>query len=281
MGRLDSNINVLNTGLGFFEIHAVINEKQLEFYDKNNNLLHTEELNKLENISIDFNDKFNNSISYSYSVGGENSCDRHVFIYNRDEDNNYKIEFYSKDDKSKSIEIRLNNRKEEFINKRFDIGKDFIDVEINSIHGHRGNNVDSIERRLWYTTPTHYPYPLLFMTEATWLNGGNFLTGNDKGIEVSKSNFYETIITPLTDKRFEELSTLIACHPRNKELIEFVINKIGNDLPILKDFIVNNFSIYSHIMDKKYEKNTLVDLLVDSTINDKCDIKKENELVLK
>ena len=54
-------------------------------------------------------------------------------------------------------------------------------------------------------------------------------------------------MTGLTQDQFYNLSTLIACHPRNRELIIYTLNELDKQLPGVKKYVSDNLFINSPV----------------------------------
>ena len=60
-----------------------------------------------------------------------------------------------------------------------------------------------------------------------------------------------------------------------KETIEYILDELDKQLPGIKSFTINNFSIYSDVMNGEYESDPVLDEMINNTIQNECNIKKK------
>lgn len=90
------------------------------------------------------------------------------------------------------------------------------------------------------------------------------------------------VMTGLTKDQFYNLSTLIACHPRNRELIIYTLNELDKQLPGIKKYVSDNFWLYNVLSDENsYKSNPIVEAIIQSTIHEKCNINNSSKSKVK
>lgn len=292
--ELNEYISIINLGLGFFGIHAVINNdnvNQLDFYDKDNALLYSRQFDDSCGIrvldfgvrlSTEFFDKYENRITYFLD---ESRDFRHGFILisPKSEKYGYKVELTYDIISAvlKRVEVRTESANDDYIIKNFLIDDYDLRAELNNQFGQFGNYVDGERREIWYRTPDCNRYnPSFFMIEDYLSNrkyNYHHIVGGLNGFSIDKNN----LTGPLSYIQFDNISINIARHPRNKETIEFVIDELNNSLPGIKELIINNFPIYNDIMNGEYVSELIIDDMINKTIQEKCDIKKKSKKYVK
>lgn len=288
--ELKRYINTINLGFSFYGYHAVINEEnvnQLDFYDKDDNLVYSRQFEDTCGILVsDFNtrlrtefvDKLGNEINYF--LDNIDNC-RHGFLLSSPENEKYgyRIELtYSKDNSIlEGIEIKTVNANDEYIIKELIIDNGNLRVELNNQFGPYGNYDDGEERYLWYTNSKSIVYPTFFMEECVWPNLDdkyNQISGDLNGLLLDENH----TTGPLTYSQFDEIALNITRHPRNKETIEYTLNNLEEKLPGIKELIINSFPIYNYVMNGEYQPDPEIDEMINKTIIKKCNIKEKQRI---
>lgn len=274
---------IINTGLGFFGVHAVINaenENQLDFYDNNNNLLLSRKFEDTSGIigmegilnqrlRSEFEDALGNEINYL--VDGN----RHLFILSNNAKNyGYRVEITLDESlKPHMIEVRSEAANEDYIIKSLLIDKTDLKVELDNQFGPYGNYEDGTKRKLWYTNTMENGEKHLSMIEDEWYSKGHHLYGDSSGIKVDGI----TMASRLTTREFYYLATEIAAHPRNKELILFTLEELNRQLPGIKEFVINNFPLFNFIINFEYQPEEIVESIIEATIHEKCNLTNNSQ----
>ena len=118
------------------------------------------------------------------------------------------------------------------------------------------------------------------MCETDPINGPHNLTVGSFGIGCN-SMFY---VSNSKSKKFKSIRPLfvaknIITHPRNKNLIGYVIKELNNEFLGIKEFIENNFALYNSIMNTEYSGNEFITLLIESNINNNLDISQKKKVL--
>lgn len=284
--ELNEYYKIINTGLGFFGIHAIINTdsvNQLDFYDNKDNFLFsrkfadTDGIVGLEGILnqrlfCEFKDRFENKITYL--VDGK----RHIFLLSSPEDKKYGYRIEITRDNNKEhysrILICTTDANSNYVIKKIEVSDESLKIELNNQFGPYGNYVDGEKRFIWYKP---LPNPLLYMIEDEWHTKGHFLQGHCSKIELDG----KILIGRLTCEQFYMLSTNIVLHPRNKELVLYTVDEIEKQMPGIKEFIYNNSVLYNYIINTEYQSDFITDKIVQATIHEKCNLKKSGEPIIK
>ena len=285
--ELKKYISTINIGLSFYGIHAKINnnsENQLDFYDIKNNLIYSRQFEDTCGILVsdfdirlntEFVDNYGNTIKYFLD---DSHNYRHCFILSSPEKKyGYRIELtYNKNNTVlENIEVRTTNANDDYVFKRLNIDEGNLYAELNNQFGPYGNYIDGEKRKIWYISPKNIVnYPNFFMTESVLPNSTeNYhqISGGLNGLSLDKT--YTT--GPLTCQQFNSASLNITRHPRNKETIEYILDELDKQLPGIKTFTINNFSIYSDVMNGEYESDPVLDEMINNTIQNECNIKKK------
>lgn len=293
--ELKRYINTIDLGFSLLGYHVVINKdnvNQLDFYDKDNNLVYSKKFKDTcgilvldfgKRLSTNFINKFGDEIYYF--LDNQNDCNhRHVFISSSIENGKnaiHRIELtYNKDNSIlENIEVTTINKNDEYITKRLKLDEGNLNIELNNQSGFYGNHIDGEKRELWYTNSKSTVYPAFFMVECIWPNlneNHHLIIGKLNGFSFNKNN----ITGPLTYSQFDQTALNITRHPRNKETIEYTLNELEKTLSGIKELIINNFPIYNYIMDGEYQPDPEIDEMINKAIINKCNI-KEKQLIKK
>lgn len=281
MQELKQSIEIIKTGFNFLKINADLNKEhvnQLDFFDNENKLIFSKKFEDTDGIiGIDailnqrFRTKFMDCIGneITYLCDG----DKHIFLLSSKENNcGYRVEITQTiNQKPSRIMIAIVDANSNYIIKKFEIDNCDLQVELNNHFGPHGNYEDGEKRYLWYRNPklSKDQSNLLYMVEDEWYEKGHNLSSNGSKITIDG----KTIISGLTNEQFYVLSTLIACHPRNRELIIYTMNEIDKQLPGIKQYVSDNFMLYSVLSNENsYESNPIVESIIQSTIHEKCNI---------
>ena len=178
--ELKRYIDIFNLGFGFFGYHVVINKdnvNQLDFYDKNNNLVYSRKFEDIcgirvldfgTRLSTNFIDNYDNEIRYFFDSNNY----RHIFMLAAPNDKKYgyKIELEHNADSTDltKITIGVTNGNDEYVKKELRISEGEIKVTLNNQSGPYGNHIDGASRMIWYTNSKCNVYPLFFMTESIY-----------------------------------------------------------------------------------------------------------------
>lgn len=281
--ELNEYNEIINTGLGFFGVHAFISDKtenQLDFYDDNNDLLFTKKFEDTDGIvgwdaifnqrlSCEFTDKFQHKINYL--VDGN----RHIFLLSSTGDKHYgyRVEITKDNDKNNysHILVSTQDKNADYVIKRIEISDKDLKVELNNQFGPYGNYEDGEKRYLWYKTSGDF----LSMVEDEWHDKGHYLYGDGSSVKIDNKK----IISGLTKQQFLMLSTSIVQHPRNKELVLYAVEELEKQLPGIKEFICNNFPLYNFIVESEYEQDFITESIIKATIHEKCNLKNQGKSI--
>ena len=275
--------SIINIGLGFYGIHAIItteNENKIDFYDQDNNLLHSRIFEDTDGIigieamldqrlKCEFKDTFGNTIMYLVDDK------RHIFLLSAPEGQKYgyRVEItMGNDNNYERICIKTTNANDDYVIKNINIDSGDLHVELDNQFGPYGNYVDGERRHFWYKDTKISGTCLLFMTEDEWRLKGHHLIGDADGIKIDNKE----VVSGLTNEQFYLLSTQIARHPRNKEMIVYALEEIDKQLPGIKDFVSNHFPLYNFIVNYEDQPNIIVDAIIQATIHPKCNLKNYN-----
>ena len=277
---LESRIDKLNIGLNLMGVYAKINENnknQLDFYETEGIYIGS----KLYGYSSvyegsDFgkypNGKFiSYNQVYSFDVFKSNDYnDRYLFrtYSNNGLGKGYTIEmFFNIFDTLKEMSISSYRSEDEFIIKEFTIGDGEIKAKVENAFGPSGNYEDGEEREIWYASKA----PLLFMTEAVWPKyRDTFNQIQSASIEKGVISSNNIILRDIPDDKLREIMINITRHPRNKELINYVLNEYEKMIPGLRKFVADNFQMYDNVINQEYVSNPITDAMINETIMERC-----------
>jgi len=290
--ELNQYIEIIKTGFKFLGIKVNLskeNKNQLDFYDNENKFIFSKKFADTDGIigidgilkqrlTTEFIDSFGNEITYLYDENGN----RHIFLlYSPKNDYDYRIEITSSiDQKPSRIMIATTDANSNYIIKKMEIDNCDLQVELNNQFGPYGNYEDGEKRYLWYRNSklSEGKIPLLCMLESEWFEKGHRLSSYGSEIIIDD----EKIISGLTHEQFDVLSTLIACHPRNRELLLYTMNELDKQLPGVKQYISDNFILYNILTNENsYEKNPIVESIIQSMIHEKCNINNNSTRKIK
>ena len=279
--ELKQYIEIIKTGFKFLGINVNLNKEkinQLDFFDNENKLIFSKKFEDTDGIlgidgilnqrlRTEFMDCFGNEITYF--CGG----DRHIFLLSsKANDCGYKVEITQPINQEPSrIMISTFDVNSNYIIKTFEIDNCDLQVELNNQFGPYGNYEDGEKRYLWYRNSklSKGQNNLLYMIEDEWYEKGHQLISD--GYEITIDG--KKIVSGLTHKQFYVLSTLIACHPRNRELIIYTMDEIDKQLPGVKQYVSDNFILYNVLSNENsYEPIPIVESIIQSTIHEKCNI---------
>lgn len=279
--ELNQYIAIIKTGFKFLEINVNLNKEnvnQLDFFDNENKLIFSKKFEETDGIlGIDGILKQRLRTEFINFLGNEITylCDngKHIFsLYSKEDNYSYRIEITQAINQNPSrIMISTSDANSNYIIKKFEISNSDLKVELNNQLGPYGNYEDGEKRYLWYKSPilTKERNNLLSMIEDEWYKKGHHLSSDGSEITIDGKK----IVSGLTHEQFYVLSTLIACHPRNRELIIYTIDELNKQLPGVKQYISDNFMLYNVLSNGSlYEPNPTVELIIQSTIHEKCNI---------
>ncbi len=272
----------IKTGFHFLGIKVILNEKnlnQLDFFNFENELIYSKKFEDTEILidqsTLEFIDCFKNKFTYYCNK------DTNTFSYSSKANNYYyRVDITQQPrEKVSEIAVEITDANSNYIIKRFKISDDTLEVELNNQSGPYGNYDDGIERSLHYKSGQLSKNDLfLFMTEDEWYEKGHRLFVSSGKVMLDGKEQ----VSKLSVRECRKVSTLIASHPRNRELILYTINELDKRLSGIKKYISDNFSLYSKLTNEDtYESNILVDTLVESTIHEKCNINNKSMCKIK
>ena len=281
--RLSQHLRTIKTGFYFLGFNVILNEKnvnQLDFFDFENKLVYSKKfedttiLNAIMNqeLRLEFTDCFKNKFTYYCDK------DRNVFLCSS-KVNNY---FYGVDiiqhprEKASEIIVQVTDANSDYIIKRLQISDKELHVELNNHFGPYGNYYDGIERSLDYHSGRLSKSDLfLFMMEDEWYEKGHRLYISDGKVKIDGKEQ----VSKLSIRECHILSTLIASHPRNRELILYTMNELDKQMPGVKEYISYNFDLYDELTSEEtYEPNITVDTLVELATHEKCNINNNKHM---
>lgn len=278
---LRNKIDNINTGLNLMGVYAEINsnnKNQLDFYYMNGSYISS----KIMGYTRDFVKEGYGKEPYAeiMDYGREYSFD----IFNFDSFNDrylFRKHSYNKSGIGYSIELYFNNvfntlkkmyissyhSEDDCIIKEFEISDIFIRANVENAFGPSGNYEDGEEREIWFNSDS----PKLFMTEAVWPKQGKnhrqISSGSlDEGVILSYHHYYGDI--PALEMK--SLMLNITRHPRNKELINYVLNEYEKMIPGIKKFASDNFKMYGNVLNEEYVSDEITDNLINDTIMERC-----------
>ena len=246
------SINIVLNLLGF---SALINDEDkttLNIYDKFGNFHE----NVPTHFFIEFKFKDKNKDVLEYTI----DRNKHTVIYG---DTTIELMQHPIGRNCTSIRI-IKYYEDDNTTKKFFISSDSITVSLDS---------DIFSRYVSYTNRLeNYS---LFMQEKDPINGNHDLVVGTFGINSNSGILKQKNYTKL----LKSIKPLVAAksiitHPRNKELIEYIINVFDKDFPGIKDFVENKFVFYNSIMMEDYIDHKLITPLIEETINHNCDIEQ-------
>ena len=277
---LRNKIDNINTGLNLMGVYAEINsnnKNQLDFYTLDGSYISS----KIMGYTRDYVSEglgnypyaefihFDHVYSFdTFKVDG--FIDRYLFRTHSTlgSGKGYTIEmFFNKFDSLRQMELSSYHSEDDCIIKEFLIKDCSIRAQVENAFGPLGNYEDGEERDIWYDAED----PLLFMTEAVWpkhgekyrqISSGSFENGSIS----SKNHSFDNI----PDDRMRELMLNITRHPRNKELINYVLNEYEKMIPGIRDFVGSHFPMYSSVIDHEYVSNEITDTMINDTIMERC-----------
>ena len=288
---LSQYIEIIKTGFKFFGINVSLSKEklnQLDFFNNENKLIFSKKFEDIDSIISKFdrmlNQKFRTEFSDSLGNKFTYLCDNdtHIFIlYSELNNYSYCVEITQPlNQKPSRIRISTTDANSNYIIKEFEISDCDLIAELNNQFGVYGNYEDGEKRYLWYRNPklSKRKDNLLCMIEDEWYQKGHYL--NSDGYEITING--KKVMTGLTQDQFYNLSTLIACHPRNRELIIYTLNELDKQLPGVKKYVSDNFGLYNILSDENsYKSNPIVEAIIQSTIHEKCNINNSSKSKVK
>ena len=288
---LSQYIEIIKTGFKFFGINVSLSKEkvnQLDFFNNENKLIFSKKFEDIDGIISKFdrmlNQKFRTEFSDSLGNKFTYLCDNdtHIFIlYSELNNYSYCVEITQPlNQKPSRIRISTTDANSNYIIKEFEISDCDLIAELNNQFGVYGNYEDGEKRYLWYRNPklSKRKDNLLCMIEDEWYQKGHYL--NSDGYEITIDG--KKVMTGLTQDQFYNLSTLIACHPRNRELIIYTLNELDKQLPGVKKYVSDNFGLYNILSDENsYKSNPIVEAIIQSTIHEKCNINNSSKSKVK
>ncbi len=277
---LSRRIDNINTGLNLMGVYAEINsnnQNQLDFYTLDGHYIASKIIGYTRDYVSEGFGKYpdakfiNYDRVYSFDVFNiDDYSDRYLFRTHSNSESGigYTLEmFFNSFDTLRDMNISSYHAKDDCIIKEFDIGNHSIRAKIDNAFGPSGNYVDGEEREIWFDSKK----PLLFMTEAVWPKQGEMHREIGSGSlakgAISSNNH---LFSHIPDEQMRELMLNITRHPRNKELINYVLNEYEKMIPGITKFIDENFHMYGDIINQEYVSNERTDVMIDNTIMERC-----------
>lgn len=253
---LEEKLEILNIGLSFFGVRAIINsdnKNQVDFYERDE-ILTSKKFHELDNLKMQ--NKFGYNIRYNY-IKHSSIEEEHQFClsFDKDQKNLYywfsiiKNSFIS--DKYTGINIKTTikeKQEDDFVIRKLNIGFNSFSVvetiyypDFNKQKFQNDSNEISID--------FNYNEPTLCIKDCS---SNLYLLINDFRLLINNDVFsYDTILyTP------KDLSLEVLKHPRIKEIINSIVKEIDNQLPGVEEFIYNNFLQYKYIRNSECQKDT-------------------------
>lgn len=292
--ELAKYIDTIQFGLSFFGIMAQINEEnknQIDFYDENNNLLHSKIINAPKNktelieglLKAQFSAKFRTNLGeFSWKSEpineGENS-ENYYFNLNCG-DYSKSIVICRRDGKISSIEAQING-KEDFNIKKLSVSNingEMINFELDDVFGSKGNHEEGKVRKLYYNKSKYNNDIYACISEAYAHEKNTSLESShtswdgeekDRIITWNNNDRKEFIVPSI---KMLDYITKILSHPRSKEIITYLEGEIEKEFPGMIDFINSNFNAYNKIKGLTYETDPEFEELHNSVILPECDL---------
>ena len=150
--------------------------------------------------------------------------------------------------------------------KKFDIDNFRCHVELNNQFGSYGNIDTGVEKTLIYDSRLlQRDYDLLLSIYESCGSSELYSVCNS-GYDI-KIN-WEQRISGLTSKQFYELINMIVRHPKNREFILFTIDELDKQLPGIKQYVSENFTLFNSLTDSDlYKPNSIVDSIFNAIDN--------------
>ncbi len=289
---ISQKIDKINYGLYFLGVYAKINsnnKNQLDFYKLNGRYIGSKLMGHTKECAMQdlgkypyatFIEEYSRQI-YSFDVRNAGRCEGYSFstnsLYESGKGFRLEMNYDLSTNCLDNIEIKSYHPEDDFISKEFEIGKDEIRAEVDNIHGGAGDFDNGIAREIWYRGSNASLGNLIAMSERSSGYGRDY-NAIHSGVCERKidSENYSTGIIPKFE--LDRISLNIARHPRNKELISYVLGEYEKMIPGITGFIINNFSIYTQIMNRDYVRDELTDNMIKETINKKCNIESVQDV---
>lgn len=278
---LRNKIDNINTGLNLMGVYAEINsnnKNQLDFYYMNGSYIsskimgYTRDFVKEGYGYYPYAEIMDDGSKYSFDIFNIDFFnDRYLFrTLSRNKSGiGYSIDLYFNNmfNTLTKMNISSSHSKDDCIIKEFEISDKSIGANVENAFGPSGNYEDGEEREIWFDSES----PILFMTEAVWpkyaKNHRQIISGPlDEG--VISSNHYS--YSDISDSKMKSLMLNITRHPRNKELINYVLNEYEKMIPGIKKFASDNFEMFSKVLNEDYASNEITDTLINDTIMERC-----------
>lgn len=276
--ELNQCINLIKTGFKFLGINVILsteNVNQLDFYDSENSHIFSKKFEddaglikidgkfiQVPRLQLEFIDRLGTEYTY---VHCEN---KHAFyVTSADGKVYYNIDiFHSINQKPSSVAIYTEVANADYIIKKFDIDNFGCRVELNNQFGPYGNIDTGVEKVLRYNSRLlQRDFDLLLDVSEAYGNSELYSVCNS-GYDI-KIN-WEQRISGLTSKQFYELINMIARHPKNREFILFTIDELDKQLPGIKQYVSENFTLFNSLTDSDlYKPNSIVDSIFNAIDN--------------
>lgn len=282
--ELNQYIDIIKKGFGLLEIDVILSKEninQLDFYNNKQHIFSKKFKDTDGIIGIDgiLNQRLRTEFVDSYGKEYTYVCDgnRHIFLLSSKESKcGYRVEITQRsNEKPEKITVSATDANSNYIIKKIEIDSSDLQVELNNQFGPYGNYEDGIKRYVWYRNSNlaNGMGNFIYMIEDEWYEKGHYLRCDSSTIRLDKKEF----AINLSDEQFYALSTQIVCHPRNKELLLFTVDELDKQLPGVKQYILDNFQLYSLLTNNSYVSNPIVDSIIDMTIHEKCNINNSNK----
>lgn len=290
-----SEINAMETGFYLLGIDVRLVNNELCFFESGNSEQIGDVLYDAKDSSLSFN-VYDGKMTYYNFQDGEKVGHNFIFELNSEaERDNFDyllhLSYNKRDSKLTEFSMMMKNFPSSYLLKRINIGDDLVIAEVQNYYDDFCLYNRRVSRALYYhgtgeivgDNPNFYP--LVEMEEfdgPTGIEHGNILYLNSSVAEVTRDYKDITIPLCLCDEQIEQLLKGIIHHPRNRELVNYVVRELSRQLPRIEGFLWNNFKLYRSIVTADHYldsmTSTFVDFLVASATNRACGIAKIGEV---
>ena len=289
-GVLKNELNRINLGLQCLGLYAKINpehENQLDFYNNSHSYICSKIYgNDCSYICKDFQNVSETSIhdnsngvdqTYSFIYDSYFACNIYSFVASSESNlgKNYEIKMFYDKQTNEIIKMSLYscNLNDEYIKKSFVVGVDEIFAGIDNIDLNDKNH-NTISRKIHYRGKVGNKFKILNMCERESTKDEDW--SSIYGDEEIYSDNYST--GTITKEEFDKKILNITRHPRNKELINYVLEEYNKMIPGITEYIMTYFPIYNKIMDYCYVNDELTDNMINDVIKEKCNLNQSKEV---
>ena len=174
---------------------------------------------------------------------------------------------------SKDFEVYKIEKGNDFYLESLFLNDNYISASVNNI-AYNDYIKDGEERRICYRKDKNYLGSLMIERNIVSTDYKCLGINDNEIVSINYSAGKGNTIYAKFDNEDELDNAVlqISVHPRNKELIEYVINDFDRELTGLKDYIQNKYEVYNKIMQTEYTNNSVINLLVERTIDESCNL---------